>query len=148
MVSIYAPWKYQKVVWFSDVFREYRRKPTIWNGLCNIPKGNDTLWKFPFRAFHEIQFQGHFMKHEILSWNTFTLISSILCVCFSSIKKIMFTEKRYRVKFNSIKNYLLLIKQKQKYSKIPKHIWMRPCSKTRSEKSECANIFLELPLTI
>ena len=37
-------------------------------------------------------------------------------------KKIVFTEKRYRVKFNSIKNYLLLIKQKQKNSKIPKHI--------------------------
>ena len=63
-------------------------------------------------------------------------------------KKIVFTEKRYRVKFNSIKNYLLLIKQKQKNSKIPKRIWMKPCSKTRSDKSTCANIFLELPLTI
>ena len=60
----------------------------------------------------------------------------------------MFTEKRYRVKFNSIKKYLLLIKQKQKNSKIPKRIWMKPCSKTRSNKSTCANIFSELPLTI
>ena len=25
---------------------------------------------------------------------------------------------------------------------------MKPCSKTRSNKSTCANIFLELPLTI
>ena len=30
----------------------------------------------------------------------------------------------------------------------PKRIWMKPCSKTRSDKSTCANIFLELPLTI
>ena len=30
-------------------------------------KGKDTLSKFSSRAFHEIQFQGHFMKHEILS---------------------------------------------------------------------------------
>ena len=29
--------------------------------------GKDTLRKFLFRAFHEIQFQGQFMKHEILS---------------------------------------------------------------------------------
>ena len=92
-------------------------------------------WNFSFRAFHEIQFQGHFMKHEILSWNTFTLVSNIHSVCFSSIK-------RYRVKFNSIKKYLLLIKQKQKNSRTPKRIWMKPCSKTRS------NIFLELSLTI
>ena len=25
---------------------------------------------------------------------------------------------------------------------------MKPCSKTRSDKSTCANIFLELPLTL
>ena len=37
-------------------------------------------------------------------------------------KKIVFTEKRHRVKFNSIKKFLLLIKQKQKNSKITKHI--------------------------
>ena len=35
-------------------------------------------------------------------------------------KKIVFTEKRYRVKFSSIKKNLLLIKQKEKNSKIPK----------------------------
>ena len=54
----------------------------------------------------------------------------------------MLTEKRYQVKFNSIKKYLLLIKQKQKNSRLPKSIWMKPCSKTRS------NIFSELLLTI
>ena len=37
-------------------------------------------------------------------------------------KKIVFTEKRYRVKFSSIKKHLLLIKQKQKNPKIPKRI--------------------------
>ena len=53
----------------------------------------------------------------------------------------MFREKWYRVKFNR-KDIM------QKKSKISKHIWMKPCSKTRSNKSTCANIFLELPLTI
>ena len=55
--------------------------------------GKDTLWNFSFRAFHEIQFQGHFMKHEILSWNTFASVSKFYCVCLSSITKIEFAEK-------------------------------------------------------
>ena len=42
---------------------------------------------------------------------------------------------------------MLLIKQKQKNSKLPKHIWMKPYLKTRSDKSAFANIILELPLT-
>ena len=50
-------------------------------------------WNFSFRGFHEIQFQGHFMKHEILSWITFTLVSNIHCVCFSSIKTCVCSEK-------------------------------------------------------
>ena len=37
-------------------------------------------------------------------------------------EKIVFTEKRYRVKFSGIKRHLLLIKQKQKNSKISKCI--------------------------
>ena len=43
-------------------------------------------------------------------------------------------------------------KEKKRYrvknSKIRKRISMKPCSKTRSDKGTCANIFLELPLTI
>ena len=36
--------------------------------FIDLSKGNkDTLLNFSFKAFHEIQFQGHFMKHEILS---------------------------------------------------------------------------------
>ena len=35
--------------------------------FSEISKGKDTLWNFSFKAFHEIQFQGHFMKYEILS---------------------------------------------------------------------------------
>ena len=110
-------------------------------------KGKDTLWNFTFKAFQEIQFHRHFMKHEILSWNAFTLVSNFHGVCFTSITKIVCIKKRYRVKFSSIK-YLLLIKQKQKTSKIPKRIWMKPCLKTRSDKSPYANIFLEFPLAI
>ena len=60
-------------------------------------------------------------------------------------KKFCLQRNWYRVKFNRIKKHLLLIKQKQKKSK---RIWMKTCSKSRSGKSACANIFLELPLTI
>ena len=65
-------------------------------------KRKDTLWNVSFRGFHEIQFHGHFMKHEILLWNTFTLVSNIHCVCFSSIKNCVCREriKISRVKFN------------------------------------------------
>ena len=49
---------------------------------------------FFFRAFHEIQFQDYFMKHETLSWNAFTLVSKFHCVCFSSIKKMSLEIKK------------------------------------------------------
>ena len=65
------------------------------------------LWTVSLRAFHEIQFQEHFMKYEILSWNTFTLVSKFHCVWFSSLKKQriyrVFTEKRCLLKFSIIK---------------------------------------------
>ena len=65
--------------------------------ICNIhryiSKGKDTLWNVSFRGFHEIQFQGHFMKHKILSWNAFILVSNIHCVRFSSIKNCVCREK-------------------------------------------------------
>ena len=50
-------------------------------------------WNFSFRAFHEIQFQEHFMKHEILSWNTFTLLSKFHFLFSSSIKKLSLQRK-------------------------------------------------------
>ena len=115
-------------------------------------QGKDTLWNFCFRAFHEIQFQGHFMKDEILSWNTFTLESKFHCVCFSSLKKLCL--QRYDIfwqpKFNGISfdKYLLLVKQKQtKNSKRPKCIWMKPWLKNTNDKSACVSIFSELLLT-
>ena len=46
------------------------------------------------------------MKHEILSWNTFTLVSNIHCVCFSSIKKLCFQRKISCKKFKNAKTYL------------------------------------------
>ena len=68
-------------------------------------KGKDTLWNFSFRAFHEMQFQGHFMKYEILSWNTFTSLSKIHRVMFLFNKKIVKdivkrSQRRYSVKFS------------------------------------------------
>ena len=56
-------------------------------------KGKDTQLNFSFRAFHEIQFQGHFMKYFYFS------IQHSLRM-FLTNKKIVFAEKRYRVKFN------------------------------------------------
>ena len=79
-----------------------------------------------------------------LSQNT----SGRLLLYVSHRKKNVITEKRYRVKFDSIKKSLLFIKQKQKNSKIPKRIRMKSCSKTRSGKSACADIFVDLSLTI
>ena len=42
---------------------------------------------------------------------------------------------------------MLIIKQKQKISKISRRIWMKPWLKTWSDKSACANIILKLLLT-
>ena len=51
-------------------------------------QGKDTLQGFCFRVFHEVQFQGPFMKHKMLSWNIFALVSEFHWVCFSSTKKL------------------------------------------------------------
>ena len=56
--------------------------------ITSVSKGKGTLWKFSFRAFHAIQFQGHFMEYEIRSWNTFTSVSNIHRVMFLINKKI------------------------------------------------------------
>ena len=63
-----------------------------------------------------------------ISKNTFSYRTPLVAASEHSLrmvfinKKIVFTEKRYRVKFSSISKHLLLIKQKQKKSKIPKRI--------------------------
>ena len=105
-----------------------------------MTKDKNTLWNFSFKVFHEIQFQGHFMKHETLSWNTFTLVSKFHCVPFSS-------EKLYLLKFNSSTYYLLLKKHTNKNSERPKRIWLKPWLKNRNDKSACDKIFSELQLT-
>ena len=33
LFSFYIPWKHEKTVKFSDVFRGYRNRPVVWNGL-------------------------------------------------------------------------------------------------------------------
>ena len=82
--------------------------------------GKDTLWVFSFWLFYEIQFQGNFMKHKILSLNTFTLVSKFHCIYFSS---------------------------KKKNSKRPKIIWLKPCLQNRNNKSAYVMLFSELLLT-
>ena len=76
------------------------------------------------------------MKHEIISWNTFTLVPNIHCVHFSSIKSCVYREKI---------SCKIFVTHKAKTT--PWRIWMKTCWKTRSDNSACANIFLELPLT-
>ena len=85
--------------------------------------------QFFFWAFHAIQFQGHFMKHEILSRNTFGLTSKFNCLCFSSITKLcsqrkMCSDSENLITLNFDKWYLLLVKQKK--LKRPKRIWKKP----------------------
>ena len=64
-------------------------------------------------------------------------------------KKIVFTEKRYLLNFNSIKQYLLLIKQKQNNSKRSKLIQRKPWFLTnRNDKNAYFIIFSELPLKV
>ena len=56
------------------------------------------------QGYTEIFLSEHFLKHEILSWNNFTLVSKFHCQCFSSMKK-MYLQRRYifwQGKFNSI----------------------------------------------
>ena len=95
-----------------------------------------------FREIYTVEFFFQSISWNIVlglfheTWNTFmkyfyfSIQHSLRMFLIN--KKIVFSEKRYCVK----------------NSKIPKHIWMKPRSKTRSGKSTCANIFLELPLTI
>ena len=56
------------------------------------------------------------MKHEILSWNAFTFVSKFHCVRFSSIKKIVFTEKRHKDIFVTQKTKIKKNKKDQNVS--------------------------------
>ena len=48
--------------------------------------GKDTLWNFSFKAFHEIQFQGHFMK--FMKYFYFSIQHSEAVVQMCSVKKL------------------------------------------------------------
>ena len=77
------------------------------------------------------------MKHEILSWNTFTLVSKFHYVRFSSLKNIVFTEKRY----------IFYIKQKpKKFQKAKPYLNETMIEKQELQKS-CNDTLLELRLT-
>ena len=81
-------------------------------------------WNTVSGSFHETWYT--FMKYFY-----FSIQDSLRMFLIS--KKIVFAEKWCCVKFNR-KDIL------EKNSKIPKRIWMKPCSKTKSDKSTCANI--------
>ena len=107
------------------------------------------------RIHCEIFLSEHFMKYSFREsfhekWDTFMkyfYFSIHHSLRMFLINKNCVYREKISCKFNSIEKYLLLIKQKQKNSKIPKRICLKPCLKTRSGKSACANIFLELSLT-
>ena len=106
---------------------------------------------FSFEVFREIQFQKHFMKHEILSWNTLTLVSKFHCASFSSMKKCVYIEKIYAGSGNLIAliviNNISYYKSKtNKNSKRSQRIWNKAWSKNMNEKSAWVNIFSELLL--
>ena len=77
-----------------------------------------------------IKSRAQVFSHEFcrISKNTFSYGTPLVAASehslrmFLSNKKIVFTEKKYCIKFSRIKKHLLLIKQKPKNSKIPKRI--------------------------
>ena len=71
----------------------------VFQWILRISKGKDTLWNFSFRGFHEIQFQGHFMKRNTFMKYFYFSIQHSLRI-FSSIKKSPLQRKGYRVKSN------------------------------------------------
>ena len=84
----YFPLKFLRIIFSTEQLRWMHFK-------IRKSKGKDTLWNFSFRVFNEINFQGHFMKYEILSWNTFTLVSKFYCVSHSQKKCDIYCNKRY-----------------------------------------------------
>ena len=111
-------------------------------------------WIFCFWVFHEMQFQGHSMKHKVLSWNTFTLVYKFHCLYFSSTT----TTKCFNSKKMSFdgENLIALVlineichsKNKNKnIIKKTKIIRMKPGLKPRNDKSAYVNIYSEVLLT-
>ena len=63
-------------------------------------------------------------------------------------KKVVFTEKRYRVKFSSIKKTFITHKAKTKKFKNTKTHLNETMLENQERRKWCANIFLELSLTL
>ena len=87
-VSSWRPWPsiikpHENIMKISTVIRSSHQTEFYKKGVLET------------RTHCETILSEHFMKLEILSWNTFTLVSNFDCVCSSSIKRIVFTEKRY-----------------------------------------------------
>ena len=92
--------------------------------------------KFFFQSLREIQARS-------ISWNM-KHFHGILCNMF-----LFFINHKncvYRKRCFLDKQYLLLVKQKQKKSRKTRCIWMEPWLKNRRDRSACANIFPELLL--
>ena len=106
---------------------------------------------FCLRTFHEIQFQGHFLNHQILSWNIFTLVSQWHCICSHQYKNCVYREKISSDSENLIAliliNNICCPKQKQKNQKRPKRIWIKPLLKKQEPQKACVSLFSELLLT-
>ena len=106
----------------------------------NSPLREGYTVKFFFQSFswNTVSASFHETRNTFIKYFYFSIQHSLRMFLIN--KKNVFTEKRYRVKF--------IEKMSRKNSKIRKCTWVKPCSKTRSYKSTCANIFLEPTLTI
>ena len=107
---------------------------------CEYDFGCDPWWP----VFVHV---GLFWSKNSKIWQKFVYFGIWISLhIFLINKKIVFTEKRYLLKFNSIKWLLLLIKLKQTQKDQNKSEWNHSW-KNRSNKSACANIIFELPFT-
>ena len=107
-----------------------------WNWIINC-KGKDTLWNLSFRAFHEVQFLGHFMKHEIFSWNL--LASKFHCVVFFSIKKLCLQRKVifWRIALILINNVCYLQNKNKKILNTKIYLHETKAEKREGQKCMC-----------
>ena len=73
--------------------RKYKRKVVIYLFNDDSSKGKDTLWIFLSEYFMKYSSRVISWNMKYCSWNTFTLVSNIHCVCFSPIKKLCLQRK-------------------------------------------------------
>ena len=70
LISFYTPWKHKKTR-FSDVFREYRKRPVAWNGLTHWTTLN---WALRLNITLVLNFTLHKIQRREVSWSIVYII--------------------------------------------------------------------------